>query len=59
MRGEDRQDCVNMTLSNTAERTYLLVLYDKGSKAARQNERGEYPGDRVVEGNDGCLQDSH
>ena len=45
--------------SNAVKGFHLLVFDDQGSEAARQNERWEYPGDRVVEGDYGCLQANH
>lgn len=44
---------------HSAQAWYLLILDDKGGEAARQDERWEDPGDRIVEGDDGCLQDTH
>ena len=52
-----RQDCVDMSLSDAMKRTCLLVLDDEGGEAACQDESGEYPGNRVVEGDDGGLHE--
>ncbi len=48
-----------MHLSNAMKGLYLLVFSDEGREATRQNERWEYPCDRIVEGDYGCLQDRH